>query len=217
MFEPFPKLTRFSQDWTVTEKIDGSNAQIYIFDGSLVDEVHRDTFYDLCDHAIFRNDEYYVCAGSRSRFLAATKQGDHMGFARWVTEHAEKLIKTLGLGRHYGEWWGQGIQRGYDLKEKRFSLFNVGRWKEEDVTHVPGLHVVPNIGFKGQYLDEPGKTFNDALDYLKKWGSLAAPGYMNPEGIVMFHGRSGAMFKKTFDYDEQGKWAEKHDKGEHIT
>ena len=43
MFEPFPKLTRFSQDWTVTEKIDGSNAQIFIG---------------------YIKDDYYIAAGA---------------------------------------------------------------------------------------------------------------------------------------------------------
>ena len=31
-------------------------------------------------------------------------------------------------GRHFGEWWGSGIQRGYGLDEKTFSLFNAYRW-----------------------------------------------------------------------------------------
>lgn len=183
MFESFPKLTRFSQDWTVTEKIDGSNAQIFI------------------------SEEGEIKAGSRKRFLEPTKQGDNMGFAKWVYANAQALILLLGPGRHFGEWWGQGIQRGYDLKEKRFSLFNVSRWKEEEVNHIPGLHVVPSFAI-GEYYDNPGAPFQVFLNKLHDGGSLAAPGYMNPEGIVMFHGRSNTGFKKTFDYDEKGKWAE---------
>lgn len=211
MFEPFPKLTRFSQDWTVTEKIDGSNAQIFI----TPDPVNGATALMAVD------GEWgmYVYAGSRKRFLEPTKQGDHMGFARWVADNVDAIAETLGYGRHYGEWWGHGIQRGYDLKEKRFSLFNVSRWKEEEVNHVPGLHVVPCLPFDepefkpilNEYLDEPGGYFKYCLEYLQKNGSLAAPGYMNPEGIVMFHGRSNTGFKKTFDYDEFGKWMEKLD------
>src|SRR4051812_33310560 len=111
MFEPFPSLTRFSQDWTVTEKIDGSNVQLYITESN--DE----------ENAIADYDGLFLSAGSRKRFLTADKQGDHMGFAKWARENVEELIKLLGVGRHYGEWWGNGIQRGYDLKEKRFSLF----------------------------------------------------------------------------------------------
>lgn len=206
MFEAFPSLTRFSQDWTVTEKIDGSNAQILIS----IDPIANET-------ALFARDgEFgtYVYAGSRKRFLTPDKQGDHMGFAKWVQENVEALVELLGYGRHYGEWWGHGIQRGYGLTEKRFSLFNVNRWKEEDVIHIPRLHVVPTL-VQGAYYDNPGAPFTVFMNKLNDGGSLAAPGYMNPEGIVMYHGRSGTMFKKTFDYDEAGKWAEKHEKGEH--
>jgi hypothetical protein len=198
MFQPFPKLTRFSQDWTVTEKIDGSNAQIFI--DPYIEDIDR-------KYVLYNDKEYCVYAGSRSRFLTADKHGDHMGFAKWVQKYAEELVNTLGPGRHYGEWWGQGIQRGYDLKEKRFSLFNVSRWKEEEVNKVPFLHVVPTLSSVGFYLRGPD-CFEAILDMLKETGSKAAPGYMNPEGIVMHHGRSGTLFKKTFDYDEEGKWKE---------
>lgn len=131
-----------------------------------------------------------------------------MGFAKWVYQNSQALVELLGPGRHFGEWWGQGIQRGYGLSEKRFSLFNVSRWKEEEVNHIQGLHVVPVLGTPNVYLDAPGEGFNRLMDWLEESGSFAAPGYMNPEGIVMYHGRSGTMFKKTFDYDEKGKWAE---------
>lgn len=179
MFERFPSLTRFSQDWTVTEKIDGTNAQILI------------------------TEDGQVLAGSRTRLI--TPDDDNYGFARWVKEHEEGLKETLGEGRHFGEWWGKGIQRGYSLTEKRFSLFNTSRWKKKDLPDY--LHVVPTL-CEGEYFDSPGSAFAGFMKKLKKEGSLAAPGYMNPEGIVIRHGRSGTMFKKTFDYDEFGKWKE---------
>ncbi len=61
--------------------------------------------------------------GSRTRWITA--QDDNHGFARWVEGNKQELLK-LGAGRHFGEWWGSGIQRGYGLQkgEKRFSLFN---------------------------------------------------------------------------------------------
>lgn len=208
MFEKFPSLTRFSQDWTVTEKIDGSNAQVLIMDENS-DFTNTDISNAIAIHAPkIKEMRYFVFAGSRSRFLTPTKQGDHMGFAQWVENYSEELVATLGTGRHYGEWWGQGIQRGYGLTEKRFSLFNVSRWKEEDVSHIPQLHVVPSF-VQSAYYDNPGASFTAFLNQLRDEGSLAAPGYMNPEGIVMYHGRSGTMFKKTFDYDEYGKWKER--------
>lgn len=208
MFQPFPSLTRFSQDWTVTEKIDGSNGHILIADLADPDINHA--------YAVERIGDTLVFAGSRKRFLSCDKQGDHMGFAAWVKANAEALIDTLGYGRHYGEWWGQGIQRGYGLKEKRFSLFNVNRWKQSDVEHINGLHVVPVLGDISQYYDCPGSMFKTFMERLKTDGSYAAPGFMDPEGIVMYHGRSRTMFKKTFDYDEQGKWAENQERKENA-
>lgn len=207
MFETFPSLTRFSQGWTITEKIDGSNGQIFVSPDPI----------EGATALLARDGEWgqYLYAGSRSRFLEPTKQGDHMGFASWVQHNAEALVETLGYGRHYGEWWGQGIQRRYGLTEKRFSLFNVDRWRELDNNEVPGLYVAPVIGLLDQYYDCPGQAALNAMAQLKAAGSYAAPGFMDPEGIVMYHSRSRTLFKKTFDYDEEGKWAENHKKGEH--
>ena len=100
-FTEFPKMARLSRDVIITEKIDGTNAQVCIGeDGTLL-------------------------AGSRSRWI--TPADDNFGFAAWVEAHREELL-TLGPGRHFGEWWGSGIQRGYGLMDRRFSLFNVQRW-----------------------------------------------------------------------------------------
>jgi hypothetical protein len=40
---------------------------------------------------------------------------------------------------------------------------------------------------------------------LKETGSIAAKGYMDPEGLVVFHSQNSALFKVTFEYDECGK------------
>jgi len=97
-FKEFPKMARMSRDVIISEKIDGTNAQILITpDGDLF-------------------------TGSRTRWI--TPADDNHGFARWAEGNRDELLK-LGPGRHFGEWWGQGIQRGYGLKEKRLSLFNV--------------------------------------------------------------------------------------------
>jgi hypothetical protein len=40
---------------------------------------------------------------------------------------------------------------------------------------------------------------------LKASGSLAERGYMNPEGIVVFHTAANFGFKKTFEKDVTGK------------
>ena len=150
----------------------------------------------------------------------AGKSADNFGFAAWVQANAGELVK-LGPGRHFGEWWGQGIQRNYGLTEKRFSLFNVRRWAdthtappEGDNTTLVDLlsmkwapkccHVVPTLGTLDFETDEIMRT----LDVLREHGSVAAPGFMKPEGVVIFHTQSGALFKKTFDKDDAGKGKE---------
>ena len=40
---------------------------------------------------------------------------------------------------------------------------------------------------------------------LKETGSMAAPGYNNPEGVVIWHEAARCLFKKTFKSDEKGK------------
>jgi hypothetical protein len=205
-FERFPSLTRFSQGWSISEKIDGTNACVYIDTMCSADDKQEREQYSLgCFAPDLTNPEYklHILAGSRTRWI--TPDNDNFGFAKWVRNNAEMLVRTLGEGRHFGEWWGQGIQRGYGLKEKRFSLFNTLRWKQDELPE--GLYVVPCL-LDNEYAADPGLVAKKALDFLKEHGSQAAPGFMDPEGIVMFHRASGVAFKKTFDYDEYGKWME---------
>jgi hypothetical protein len=205
-FEPFPKLTRFSHDWTISEKIDGSNAQINI--------VPEDTMSPNIKYGpavavlMHENVVYSVFAGSRNRLLDTSKTGDHAGFARFVADNARGFVETLGAGRHFGEWYGAGIQRNYGLTEKRFALFNP-RWRGVELPD--RVDVVPVL-FEG-YLSHAG-VFDNALIDLSLAGSKLVPGFMNPEGIVMYHGPSKTLFKRTFDYDEQGKWAENQSRKE---
>jgi hypothetical protein len=44
-----------------------------------------------------------------------------------------------------------------------------------------------------------------SLKILENEGSQAAPGFMKPEGIVLFHVAGNFGMKKTFEKDEQGK------------
>ena len=136
--------------------------------------------------------------GSRTRWI--TPEADNAGFARWAYSNAEELLK-LGPGHHFGEWWGQGIQRNYGLKEKRFSLFNTHRWGAPDAILPACVSVVPVL-YIGTFSSQEaeGKIMNLRLD-----GSVAAPGFMNPEGIVIYHTASKTLFKKTIEKDEQPK------------
>ena len=172
-FKPFTKIPRLSRKMFITEKIDGTNAIISISD-----------------------DGKEIRAGSRTRWIDVGS--DNYGFALWVEQNKEELL-TLGPGYHYGEWWGVGIQRGYQLHERRFSLFNVGRWNNNDKPSC--CHVVPLL-YEGDFDTTKAEIH---LAMLKETGSLAAPGYMNPEGVVIYHEAGRCLFKKTIEADEKGK------------
>lgn len=173
-FIDFPKMARFSREIIITEKIDGTNAQVCISD-----------------------DGTEIRAGSRTRWI--TPQDDNYGFAGWVERNRDELLK-LGPGRHFGEWWGQGIQRKYGMTEKRFSLFNVSRWGDDE-TRPACCHVVPTL-WRGDF---GTRAIDAALHVLVEFGSQAAPGFMSPEGVVIFHTAGNVGFKKTILKDELPK------------
>lgn len=170
-FESFGKIARLSREIIITEKIDGTNAQIYI------------------------DEEGGFSVGSRNKWITPNK--DNYGFAKWAYEHSEELME-LGPGRHFGEWWGQGIQRKYGLKEKRFSLFNTSKWTDD---RPDCCHVVPVL-YKGLFDTD---MIHGVLCHLTEEGSEAAPGFMNPEGIVIFHTQGNLFFKKTIKNDDYHK------------
>jgi hypothetical protein len=45
-----------------------------------------------------------------------------------------------------------------------------------------------------------------ALAKLQISGSVAAPGFMNPEGICVYHTQTRNVFKVTLDNQDAGKW-----------
>lgn len=201
-FKDFPKIARLRRGITVSEKIDGTNAHVYI--RTLADDEVMPT--DTPIVAVV--GKFLVYAGSRTRYITPGKETDNFGFAAWVSANAETLVK-LGEGRHYGEWWGRGIQRGYGLQERRFSLFNVARWESQVVPEdklilgAVGVGAVPVLA-KGDFTDS---IVDAAVEELRASGSKAAPGYMDAEGIVVFHSASGQLFKRTLVGDEAPKSA----------
>jgi len=170
-FKEFPKMARWSREIIITEKLDGTNASIYI------------------------GDDGEFLTGSRTRWI--TPDDDNFGFSRWAHENKDELMK-LGAGTHFGEWWGSGIQRKYGMTEKVFSLFNTHRWAEER----PACCSVVPVLYRGE--NYPG-AINDAIRHLVESGSVAAPGFNNPEGVVLFHIAAGIGFKKTIEKDEVPK------------
>lgn len=168
-FVEFPPIARLARDMVVTEKLDGTNAQVHI------------------------TEDGRMFAGSRTRWI--TPLADNYGFAAWVAEHRDELMQ-LGPGSHFGEWWGAGIQRRYSIGEKRFSLFNVSRWGD-DAARPACCHVVPTL-YVGEFDTERVQA---ALTQLAVTGSVASPGFMNPEGVVVWHEKSRTLFKKTLGGD----------------
>lgn len=174
IFTRFPKIARLRRDIVVTEKIDGTNAAVVI------------------------EDDGQVYAQSRKRFV--TPVDDNFGFAAWVAGNAIELADILGPGTHFGEWWGNGIQRGYGMETRQFSLFNTGRWGDAEVTEW-GLTVVPVL-YEGTFSEE---FINNSLTLLARCGSYASPGFMDPEGVVIYHTAANEMFKVTLQNDESPK------------
>lgn len=109
------------------------------------------------------------------------------------------MFEALGEGVHFGEWWGNGIQRGYGLKEKRFSLFNTHRWTKE--TTPEGLYVVPVL-YQGPFNEDAIKGWITALNIN---GSIAALNGFEAEGIIIYHTAANLYFKVTLKDDEKPK------------
>lgn len=196
-FQSFGKIMRLSKPVVITEKLDGTNAQIYICGAEETGWEGTDQpFQDK--YALGFKDGWAIYAGSRNRWI--TLENDNFGFALWVKQNQDELLK-LGPGRHFGEWWGVGIQRGYGLHERRFSLFNVGKWTEGNKPKC--CHIVPILTTIEDFTE--GSVIATILNQLKDNGSYAAPGYMNPEGIIIYHTAAQVYFKKTFERD-RGKY-----------
>ncbi len=90
-FQPWPKMARLSREIIITEKIDGTNAQVYVVPLAELSTLFQMTYYD---------EQFAIFAGSRTRWIVPGN--DNYGFAAWVRDNGPELVK-LGPGRHYGE------------------------------------------------------------------------------------------------------------------
>jgi hypothetical protein len=225
-FVPFPKIARLSRDCTITEKIDGTNASINIRKAGVIPGDCHPFEFGIDTQVEDGGDTYFIRAGSRSKWLGHSKSEDNYGFGQWVMSNAWHLVK-LGEGNHFGEWWGLGIQRGYQQTRKRFSLFNTARWApfsesepiiggsgnvigsvtnfctglKEGQRYAPFCCDVVPVLYEGLF--ETARV-NQAL-HLLTFGSVAAPGFTQPEGVIVYHHALNGYFKKTLVKDEAPK------------
>ena len=167
-FKSFSSINHYrKQAMTITEKLHGSNAQLYIEEPD-------------------ENGYQKIRAGSRNRWLSVGS--DNFGFAAWVEKNHDALL-ALGVGRHYGEWVGPGINNGCGLAEKTLALFELNRYRE-----IPACCRQVAILYQGPYSDE---EVDKAMGKLKTWGSQFTPGFMRPEGVVISF--MGTRMKRVFD------------------
>jgi hypothetical protein len=194
-FRKWPSTPRWHKGLTITEKIDGTNACIVIYNGQ-------------------------VKAQSRKRMI--TPDDDNMGFAKWVYENAGALTDTLGYGYHYGEWYGEGIQKNpLGIEGKRFALFHATKYTEAngyELNKVDGLETVPLL-FHGQ---ANLWTIPDIVQDLELYGTkvkgaarrtVTVPGLgdtielaARAEGVIVYHKETQAKYKILLENDAYHKW-----------
>lgn len=201
-FRSWGKTPRLFRDIVITEKIDGTNSAVIIQEsdgydeGALAQIVVDDVLYD-------------VGAQSKNRLIYPGKTTDNYNFAQWVEENAELLVRRLGPGRHFGEWWGKGIQKRYpDANYRVFSLFNTARHKDtffytENLNGMSAMVESVPVLYEGPFSET---QIQKVAKELLLWGSVAAPLAPKPEGICIYHTQSKQVYKFTFDGQDRGKW-----------
>lgn len=170
-FKKWPKIEQLVKcQLVITQKINGTNGQIEVMDSGA------------------------LRIGSRTRYLGPGS--DNFNFWSWCMDRKEKIAQSLGIGRHYGEFCGPGIQSGEGLTERTFVLFDHHRHTGKELPE--GFRCVPVL-FDGVVKDI-GWAINDSLARLKLHGSQLVPGFMHPEGIMAQIG--GARYKHVFEPEE---------------
>lgn len=201
----FGKIFRLNRPVVVTEKIDGTNCAVVVVPvdaleslaaagrGAAVVEVEKE---DGSSHSCA------VYAQSRNRILFPG--ADHHGFMEFVHDNADGLANLLGVGCHFGEWWGKGINREYAQQGRRFALFNIERWRGiETCTKIPIETVTVLAEMDAFDTAKIARVMHD----LRTNGSKHVPAWPTPEGVVVRHSASGALFKVMCEDDETAKSA----------
>lgn len=196
-FKAFPKIERFGKaQMQITQKIHGTNAQVFIIDLGEVPSEFEAGVQESADKTgalIVDGRLYRLYCGSRTRWIYPGD--DNYGFAAFVHSHKEEFIRKLGPGQHFGEWAGLGINSGEGLTEKRFVLFDFWKYPPERELP-PGCMVIPVL-YQGP-VDLTKITAH--MEDLKKNGSRLVPGFMRPEGVVVT--LFGTRYKMVFDAEE---------------
>lgn len=210
-FTPWAKTARLFRSIVVTEKLDGTNSAIHLtpiadWEADLIQSVPGDNSLHVVQVGRVK---WAVTAQSRKCIITPGKTTDNYGFAGWVYDNATELVRILGEGLHFGEWWGKGIQRNYGVSGRQFTLFNTERYADLEHTQVGFFGGIPVTVGVVPVLYEG--TFNQgqiegALRSLDRFGSVAAPGFGKPEGICVYHTQTRGVFKVTLDHNDAGKW-----------
>ena len=176
-FRSFQKIPRWARDIVVTEKIDGTNTSVWVdhFTRAQIEDTDSQIPTQVISLTAMADNGMavmfdgaadgsltFVRAGSANGFLWPKK--DHYEFAAWVWENANILF-GLGDGSHFGEWYGRKIQRAYGMEERRWALFNVGRWSGQLGDQAPPAccDVVPVL-YSG-----PMTTLSHGEDAVEFW------------------------------------------------
>ena len=203
-FKSFEKINKFTGiGMTITQKIHGTNAQVSIMEAPYFVPVSEQEVIDvnsnLTSKYVWSDSKLYeIAVGSRTRHIIPGD--DNFGFARFVYSNKVAFVEKLGLGTHYGEWAGPGINSGEGLEEKTFVLFAHHRFPAE--RSLPPQCVVVPVLYHGPYYEN---MVEFAMNDLKTNGSKLSPGFMRPEGVVVEI--QGKKFKKVFEAEET-KWTQ---------
>jgi hypothetical protein len=211
-FKAFPKIENMGKVFMqITQKIHGTNAQVFIYPETRVLEVIRPGTMTLEEARLkypnsdislapATSDETWIVekslqliCGSRTRWIYPGD--DNYGFAAFVHSHKEEFIQKLGPGQHFGEWAGLRINSGEGLDHKVFVLFDFWKYPPERPLP-PGCVVVPVL-YQGK-MDLA--KIDEVMEDLKTNGSKLAPGFMRPEGVVVM--AMGVRYKKVFKAEE---------------
>lgn len=210
-FKSFDSIKKVRDiEMSITQKIHGSNAQVFIFENRIpLGQVPKDiTAEELVaqfgerqlevtpysdETSSVTAVELDLLVGSRTRWI--TPEDDNFGFARFVYANKAEFIEKLGVGRHFGEWAGPGINSGEGLTQKTFVLFDW--WKFPVERPLPPQTVVVPLLYRGAM---DAQKIEEVMADLKANGSKLAPGFMRPEGVVV--SVAGVRYKKVFEAEE---------------